>query len=61
MEGKKVRFFRLNKNIDETLFNRFKTFVEKYENSDDELCIILNPSPFCAKPGIVPEGRDYQS
>ena len=43
MEGcKKVRFFRLNKNIDETLFNRFRTFVEKYENRDDELCIVFD-------------------
>jgi ATP-dependent protease ClpP protease subunit len=38
----KARFFRLNKNIDETIFNRFKAFVEKYEESDDELVVIFD-------------------
>jgi len=42
MEGKEVRFFRLNKDIDEIMFNRFKAFVEKNENSDDELCIVFD-------------------
>lgn len=42
MGSGKARFFRLNKDIDEFMFNRFKAFVEKYENSDDELCIVFD-------------------
>lgn len=42
MVSGKVRFFRLNKNIDEAIFNRFKAFLKKYEDSADDLVVIFD-------------------